>query len=122
MPPATPPPVPADAKQAAYDALNALLSLASTAACNRANTQAAQDAAYDVRNAISARLAALDQAVFTGNTITLHASAGEMTLGMDELKALKAKIEAVGKDLKECAAIASGIENAAGKLTALGVV
>jgi hypothetical protein len=111
----------ADPKQAAYDALNALLATATAAANNPANTPAAQDTAFDLRNEVTAQLQALNLAVFTGNTVQLQAAGDEMTPAMTELKALKTKIEALGNDLKECASILSGIDKVAGEFTALGL-
>jgi cbb3-type cytochrome oxidase cytochrome c subunit len=111
----------ADPKQAAYDALNALLDTATAAANNPANTPAARDVAFTTRRALSAQLAALDQAQFTGNTVDLQAAEAEMKPGMTNLVALKAKISALGNDLKEAASILSGIDKVVGEFTALGL-
>ena len=59
----------------------------------------------------------LNLAVFTGNTVQLQAAAAAMTPGMTQLKALQAKISALGDGLKEAASILSGIDTA---LTELG--
>jgi len=112
---------PKQAAQAAYDALNALLATATAAASNPANSKAAQDVAFDTRRALAAQLDALDQAQFTGNTVDLQAAEAEMKPGMDELKALKTKITALGNGLKEAAALLSGIDKVLGELTALGL-
>jgi mannose/cellobiose epimerase-like protein (N-acyl-D-glucosamine 2-epimerase family) len=117
----TPPAGEADPKQAAYDALNALLATATAAATNRDNTAAAQDKAFDVRTEVAAQLQALNLAVFTGNTLQLQAAGDEMAPAMTQLKALKTQIEALGNDLKEAAAIISGIDKVAGEFGALGL-
>jgi hypothetical protein len=109
-----------DPKQPAYDALNQLLATARAAANNPANTQAAQNTAYALEEAISAQLDALDQAAFTGNTVTLQAAATAMAPGIAQLKQLQTKIEALGNDLQEAASIISGIGKAAGELSVLG--
>jgi hypothetical protein len=111
----------ADPKQAAYDALNALLSTASAAATNPANTTAAQDKAFDVRTEVAAQLQALNLAVFTGNTVQLQAAGDDMALAMTQLKALKTQIEALGNALKEGAEILSGIDKIACEFGALGL-
>jgi hypothetical protein len=120
-PPVTPPTGAADPKAAAYAALNAALATSNAAANNPANTKAARDVAFDTSTALSAQLDALDQAVFTGNTVDLKASAKEMDKGMDQLKALQKQIAAIGNDMKEGAAILSGLDQALGKLSALGM-
>jgi hypothetical protein len=120
IPPATPPTGAVDPKQAAYDALNDLLNTATAAANNPANTQAARDTAFALRTATSAQLDALDQAVFTGNTVQLQAAA-EMTPGITQLKALQTQISALGNGLKEAASILSGIDKAVTELGAFGL-
>ncbi|MGA2048732.1 MAG: hypothetical protein ABSG96_13610 [Terracidiphilus sp.] len=110
-----------DPKQAAYDALNAVLAAADAAAANPANTQEAQNIAFDLRTEVAAQLQALNLAVFTGNTVQLQAAGDEMAPAMTQLKALKAKIEALGDALKEGAAILSGIDKIAGEFGALGL-
>jgi hypothetical protein len=121
IPPATPPTGAVDPKQAAYDALNDLLNTATAAANNPANTQAARDAAFALRTATSAQLDALDQAVFTGNTVQLQAAAAEMTPGITQLKTLQIQISALGNSLKEAASILSGIDKAVTELGAFGL-
>jgi hypothetical protein len=121
IPPATPPPGAVDPKLAAYDALNDLLNTAAAAANNPANTQAARDTAFALRTAISAQLDALDQAVFTDNTVQLQAVAAEMTPGITQLKALQKQISALGNGLKEAASILSGIDKAVTELGAFGL-
>lgn len=108
-----------DPKQAAYDVLNALLTTSAAAAINPANTQEARDAAFDLRTATAAQLDALDQAVFTGNTIDLQAASSAMTPGMKDLKALQERIFEIGNDLKEIASILTGIDKALTELAAL---
>ena len=102
-PPAAPSQGPADPKQSAYDALNDLLNTAAAAATNPANTPAAREIAFTLRTTTSAQLDALDQQVFTGNTVQLQAAAAAMTPGMTDLKALQKQIAALGNDLKEAA-------------------
>jgi high-affinity Fe2+/Pb2+ permease len=117
-------PGPADAanpKQAAYDALNALLAKSDAAAKNPDNTKAAQDTAFAVRTATAEQLNALDQAVFTGNTVNLQAAAAAMTPAMTELKDLQKKIAALGNALKEATSILSGIDKVVSELGALGL-
>ena len=121
IPSATPPTGAADPKQAAYDALNDLLNTATAAANNPANTQAARDTAFALRTAISAQLDALDQAVFTDNTVQLQAVAAEMTPGITQLKALQTQISALGNGLKEAASILSGIDKAVTELGEFGL-
>jgi hypothetical protein len=118
-PPQTPPPAAADPKQAAYDALNALLATAAAAANNPANSQAAQDTAFALRTATQKQLDALDLAVFTGNTVDLQAAAAKLTPGMTDLKALQTKITELGNDLKESASILGWIDKALTELTVL---
>jgi hypothetical protein len=88
---------------------------------NQDNTQEARDVAHALWSATNDQLDALDLAVFTGNTVQLQAAADEMTPSMTQLKALKAKIEALGDALKEGAAILSGIDKIAGEFGALGL-
>jgi len=121
IPSATPPTGAVDPKQAAYDALNNLLNTATAAANNPANTQAARDTAFALRTATSAQLDALDQAVFTGNTVRLQAAAAEMTPGITQLKALQTQISALGNGLKEAASILSGIDKAVTELGEFGL-
>ncbi len=103
----------ADPKQTAYDALNQLLNTSSDAANNPANTPAAQDAAFAVRTATSTQLAALDLVVFTGNTVQLQASEDSLTPGLNQLKALQARINALAKDLKEAESILQQMDGVA---------
>jgi hypothetical protein len=120
-PPVTPPAGADDPKAVAYAALEAALKTSDAAANNPANTKAARDVAFNASTALSEQLDALDQAVFTGNTVDLQASAKAMDEGMKELKALKEQIEAISKDLKEAATIVSYLDQAIGKLSALGM-
>jgi capsule polysaccharide export protein KpsE/RkpR len=110
-----------DPKQAAFAALNALLATATAAATNPDNTQEAQDKAFDVRTEVVAQLQALNLAVFTGNTVQLQAAGDEMAPAMTQLKALKTQIETLGNDLKEAAAIMSGIDKVAAEFGKLGL-
>ncbi|MGA2350218.1 MAG: hypothetical protein ABSF70_07290 [Terracidiphilus sp.] len=121
-PPATPPAGAADPKQAAFAALKAVLNTASIAMNNKANTPAAQAAARDLWDETNDQLDALDQAVFTGNTVQLQAGAAAMTPAMTQLKALQAKLKALGDNLKEAATIIAGIDKAVGELGALGII
>jgi hypothetical protein len=89
---------------------------------NPANTQAARDVARALWNATNDQLDALDQAVFTGNTVQLQAAAAAMTPGMTQLKALQTQISSLGNDLKEAASILSGIDNAVMELGVLGLI
>jgi hypothetical protein len=117
----TPPTGADDPKDAAYAALEAALKTSDAAANNPANTKAARDVAFNASTALSEQLDALDQAVFTGNTVDLQASAKAMDEGMKQLKALKEQIEAISKDLKEATTIISYLDQALGKLSALGM-
>jgi NAD/NADP transhydrogenase alpha subunit len=110
-----------DPKQAAFNALKSVLNTAAAAMNNQDNTQEARDVAHALWSATNDQLDALDLAVFTGNTVQLQAAADEMTPSMTQLKALKAKIEALGDALKEGAAILSGIDKIAGEFGALGL-
>jgi len=121
-PPATPLTGTADPKQAAFDALKGVLKSAQAAMNNPANTQAARDVARALWNATNDQLDALDQAVFTGNTVQLQAAAAAMTPGMTQLKALQTQISSLGNDLKEAASILSGIDNAVMELGVLGLI
>lgn len=120
-PPVTPPAGADDPKDAAYAALEAALKTSDAAANNPANTKAARDVAFNASTALSEQLDALDQAVFTGNTVDLQASAKAMDEGMKQLKALKEQIEAISKDLKEATTIISYLDQALSKLSALGM-
>ena len=111
----------ADPKQAAFNALKSVLNTAAAAMNNQDNTQEARGVAHALWSATNDQLEALDLAVFTGNTGQLQAAADEMAPGMTQLKALKAKIEALGDALKEGAAILSGIDKIAGEFSALGL-
>ncbi len=122
IPPATPSPDADDPKQAAYEALSALLDTATAAANNPANTKAAQDAAFALRTTTAAQLDALDQADFTSHTVALQASAAELSPGITELEALRTQIKALGNDLKEAASILSGIDSAIAELKVLGTM
>jgi hypothetical protein len=121
--PSTATPTPSgDPKQAAYDALNALLATATSAASNPLNTPAAQNTAYDLRTAIVAQLQALNLAVFTGNTVALQAGAAAMTPATTQLKALQTRIAALGNTIKEGTSILTGIGQAITDLGALGLI
>jgi hypothetical protein len=111
--------MPADPKQPAFDALNALLRDATAAANNPKNTKAAQDTAFALRTATSEQLQALDLAVFTANTGKIEAAESELDPGITELKDLRKKIDALGNGLKEAASIISGIDKAVAELSAL---
>jgi uncharacterized protein YaaR (DUF327 family) len=101
---------PADPKQPSFAALNALLQTANAAFHNPLNTQTARDTAFDLITTINDQLTALNQAVFTGNTVDLKAAAAAMTPGMDQLKALQKEIAQLGNELKEAASIVTGID------------
>jgi hypothetical protein len=109
----------ADPKKPAFDALNDLLKTATAAASNPANTKAAQDEAFAVRTATSDQLQALDLAVFEGNTGKIEAAGSELDPGINQLKDLRTKIDAIGNGLKEAATIISGIDKAVAELSAL---
>jgi gamma-glutamyl phosphate reductase len=109
----------ADPKQPSFDALNGLLKTAKAAFANPLNTQAARDAAYDLMTATDDQLTALNQADFTGNTVDLKAAEATLTPGMDRLKALQKQIAQVGSDMKEFAAITSGIDQVVAAMTIL---
>ena len=115
-----PPAAPASPRQAAYNALKAVLNNAATAMNNPANTQAAQAAARALWTETGDQLDALDQAQIADDSVALQAGAAEMTPGMEKLKALKEKISALGNDLKEAASILTGIDKAIAELRALG--
>lgn len=119
--PGTPSSDSADPKQAAFNALKSVLSSADAAMNNKANTQEARNVAHALWSATNDQLDALDVAVFTGNTVQLQAAGDEMAPGMTQLKALKTQIEALGNDIKEGAAILSGIDKVAGEFGALGL-
>jgi len=119
-PPAAPPSGAADPKQAAFDQLTKVLNTAQAAMNNPANTPAAQDAARALWNTTNDQLDALDESVIESDTVSLEASASEMTPAMTQLKALQTQIEALGNDIKEGTALVSGIGSAISELKALG--
>jgi hypothetical protein len=114
------PAAPASPRQAAFNALKAVLNNAEAAMNNPANTQAAQATARALWTETGEQLDALDQAQIADDSVALQAGAAEMTPGMEKLKALKEKISALGNDLKEAASILTGIDKAIAELRALG--
>jgi len=99
-----------DTKQPSFDALNTLLVSSTAAANDTDNTPAARDAAWATRKVTSHQLEQLDLAVFTGNTAQLQAAKDAMAPGMDQLKDLQQKINALGNDFKEAAKVLTDID------------
>jgi len=119
MPPDASPDQEQDPKQPSYDALNALLATSTAAALNPQNAPAAQALAAQTRQATSGQLDELDRGVFIANTGELRAAKTAMTPCMKDLKNLKAQIAKLGADVKEGAAIISGIDAALSELIKL---
>jgi hypothetical protein len=118
-PPAAPPTGAVDPKQAAFNALQAVLSSSQTAMNNPANTPEAQEVARSVWNTTNNQLDALDVAVITSDTVSLQVGETSMAAGMTQLKALQTRIAAIGNDMKEGASIVTGITSALTELSAL---
>lgn len=120
-PPATPSTGQAVSKQDAFDAANALLATATSAASNPANTPEARQAAFDLRTATSAQLTVLDQAVISSNTVALEAGAADLSPGMTQLKDLQKKIAGIGNGIKEGTSIVSQVDKVISAFTSLGL-
>jgi hypothetical protein len=121
IPPMSPAEDEEDPKEAAYTALSDALEAAQAAANNPANTKAARDLAFDAATAISDQMDAVDEAVFTGDTVDLDGSEDAMTEGIAQLKALQEQIAEIGNGMKEGATIISGLDEALSKMSALGL-
>lgn len=120
-PPASPPSAD-ELKNQSFTALNALKATAIAAANNPANPKEAQDAAFELLTAVTDQIDALDQTVFTGNTVQLQAAEATTKSACEQLKVLEARIKAIGARIQEGAEIVAGIGTAVSKLMALGML